>query len=97
MEIINLLDFIDCIELREWLKVNYNWVKLCWVVILCFKQFIYECILYIEVVEEVLCFGWIDLILKKLLDGCFVQWFLFYCKGSYWIELNKECCINFED
>ena len=32
MEIINLLDFTDRIELREWLKVNHNRVKSCWVV-----------------------------------------------------------------
>ena len=60
MEIINLLDFTDRIELREWLKVNHNRVKSCWVVTSRSKQPTYECIPYIEVVEEALCFGWID-------------------------------------
>ena len=54
MEIINLLDFTDRIELREWLKVNHNRVKSCWVVTSRSKQPTYECIPYIEVVEEAL-------------------------------------------
>lgn len=70
MEIINLLDFTDRIELREWLKVNHNRVKSCWVVTSRSKQPTYECIPYIEVVEEALCFRWIDSTLKKLPDGC---------------------------
>ncbi len=50
----------------EWLKVNHNRVKSCWVVTSRSKQPTYECIPYIEVVEEALCFRWIDSTLKKL-------------------------------
>ena len=97
MEIINLLDFTDRIELREWLKVNHNRVKSCWVVTSRSKQPTYECIPYIEVVEEALCFGWIDSTLKKLPDGCLAQRLSPHRKGSHWTELNKERCINLED
>lgn len=97
MEIINLLDFTDRIELREWLKVNHNRVKSCWVVTSRSKQPTYECIPYIKVVEEALCFGWIDSTLKKLPDGCLAQRLSPHRKGSHWTELNKERCINLED
>lgn len=97
MEIINLLDFTDRIELREWQKVNHNRVKSCWVVTSRSKQPTYECIPYIEVVEEALCFGWIDSTLKKLPDGCLAQRLSPHRKGSHWTELNKERCINLED
>lgn len=97
MEIINLLDFTDRIELREWLKVNHNRVKSCWVVTSRSKQPTYECIPYIEVVEEALCFRWIDSTLKKLPDGCLAQRLSPHRKGSHWTELNKERCINLED
>ena len=73
MEIINLLDFVDRIELRNWLEVNHNHAKSCWVVTSRSKQPTYECIPYIEVVEEALCFGWIDSTLKKLPDGRLAQ------------------------
>ena len=32
MEIINLLDFTDRNELRNWLKANHNQAKSCWVI-----------------------------------------------------------------
>ena len=83
MEIFNLLDFTDRIKLREWLKVNHNQAK--------------SCIPYIEVIEEALCFGWIDSTLKKLPDGRLAQRLSPRRKGSHWTELNKERCINLED
>ena len=73
MEIINLLDFTDRIELRNWLKANHNQAKSCWVITSRSKQPTYKCIPYIEVVEEALCFGWIDSTIKKLPDGRLVQ------------------------
>ena len=97
MEIINLLDFTDRNELRNWLKANHNQAKSCWVITSRSKQPTYECIPYIEVVEEALCFGWIDSTLKKLPDGCLAQRLSPHRKGSHWTELNKERCINLED
>ena len=90
MEILNLLDFTDRIELRNWLEVNHNQAKSCWVVTSRSKQPTYECIPYIEVVEEALCFGWIDSTLKKLPDGRLAQRLSPRRKGSHWTELNKQ-------
>ena len=97
MEFLNLLDFTDRIELRNCLEVNHNQAKSCWVVTSRSKQPTYECIPYIEVVEEALCFGWIDSTLKKLPDGRLAQRLSPRRKGSHWSELNKERCINLED
>ena len=54
MEIINLQDFTDRIELRDWLEANHNQAKSCWVITSRSKQPTYKCIPYIEVVEEAL-------------------------------------------
>ena len=97
MEIINLLDFTDRNELRNWLKVNHIKAKQCWVVTSRSKQPTYKCIPYIEVVEEALCFGWIDSTIKKLPDGRLAQRLSPRRKRSHWTELNKERCMNLED
>ena len=97
MEIVNLLDFTDRIELRNWLEVNHNQAESCWVITSHSKQPTYTCIPYLEVVEEALCFGWIDSTLKKLPDGRLAQRLSPRRQGSHWTELNKERCINLED
>lgn len=97
MEILNPLYFTDRIELRNWLKDNYNRAKSCWIITSRSKQLTYECIPYIEVIEEALCFGWIDSTQKKLPDGRLAQRLSPHREGSHWTELNKERCINLED
>ena len=97
MEIINLLDFTDRNELRNWLKDNHNQAKSCWVITSRSKQPTYKCIPYFEVVEEALCFGWIDSTIKKLPDGRLAQRLSPRRKRSHWTESNKERCINLED
>ena len=70
MEVENLLHLGNRSELRQWLKENYNKEKCCWVVTYrskCPPE--WPAIPYIEVVEEALCFGWIDSTLKRLPDG----------------------------
>ncbi len=70
MEIVNLLNFRNRSQLRQWLEENHNKEKCCWVVI-CRRKCPPEwpAISYIDVVEEALCFGWIDSTLKRLPDG----------------------------
>nr|WP_251133669.1 YdeI/OmpD-associated family protein [Exiguobacterium sp. s46] len=60
----------------------------CWV-ILSRKQ-IGDGLLYLDAVEEALCFGWIDGIAKKTEDGELAQRFTPRRKNSNWTELNKE-------
>ena len=66
MEIINLLHFKDRSELRQWLADNHCKERCCWVVTYRNKCPKWSAIPYIEVVEEALCFGWIDSTLKRL-------------------------------
>ena len=65
MEVVNLLHLGSRSELRQWIKENHNKEKCCWVVTYrgkCPPE--WPAIPYIEVVEEALCFGWIDSTLK---------------------------------
>lgn len=61
-------------EPRYWLKDNHAKEKCCWVVTYR-RKYLPErpAIPYIEVVEEALCFGWIDSTLKRLSDGWLAQ------------------------
>lgn len=97
MEILNLLDFTERCQLRSWLEENHRQAKFCWVVTSRSKHTSYKCIPYIEIVEEALCFGWIDSTVKKMPDGRLVQRLSPRRKGSHWTELNKERCMSLED
>jgi len=44
---------------------------------------------YLEIVEEALCFGWIDSTKKVIAEGC-IQRITPRKKNSNWTELNKE-------
>ena len=69
MQIIDLLEFTNRKELRQWLVENHLAAKECWVTVNRGKQERDDCIPYVEVVEEALCFGWIDSTVKRLPDG----------------------------
>ena len=97
MEVVNLLHLGNRSELRHWLKENHNKEKCCWVVTYrskCPPE--WAAIPYIDVVEEALCFGWIDSTLKKLPDGRLAQRLSPRRKNSHWTDLNKQRCIDLE-
>ena len=96
MEIVNLLHFGNRGELRRWLEVNHCVERECWVVSFRGKSPAWKAIPYIEVVEEALCFGWIDSTLKRLPDGRLAQRLSPRRKNSHWTELNKQRCIDLE-
>lgn len=96
MQIINLLHFTDRQELRQWLECNHDKVGECWVVTFVSKCPEWPAIRYVEVVEEALCFGWIDSTKKKLPDGRLVQRLSPRRKGSHWTELNIQRCLDLE-
>jgi len=49
-----------------------------------------DALLYLDVVEECLCFGWIDGVKKKISDTQLAQRLSPRSKRSSWTELNKE-------
>ena len=97
MEIINLLHLSSRSELRQWLEENHNEEKCCWVVTYRGKRPEWPAIPYIEVVEEVLCFGWIDSTLKRLPDGRLAQRLSPRRPKSHWTQLNMDRCIDLEN
>ena len=97
MEITTLLEYSDRSQLRTWLKENHFKEKECWVVMSRSKTPPPGILPYIDVVEEALCFGWIDSTLKKLPDGRLAQRLSPRRKNSHWTKLNMDRCIDLED
>lgn len=96
MEIENLLHYNNRAELRQWLADNHTSERVCWVVTSRSKHHIEDIITYVEVVEEALCFGWIDSTLKRLPDGRLAQRLSPRRAKSHWTELNKQRCADLE-
>ena len=95
MEITLLLEFAERQQLRDWLQENHASTKECWVVISRARNPV-GVLPYLDVVEEALCFGWIDSTLKKLPDGRLAQRLSPRRKNSHWTELNKQRCQELE-
>lgn len=68
MEITTLLEYSDRSQLRAWLQENHSREKECWVVMSRSKTPPVGVLPYVDVVEEALCFGWIDSTLKRCMD-----------------------------
>ena len=92
MEIFNLLELKDRSQLRQWLEANHATERQCWVIMYRKNRPEWDALAYIEIVEEALCFGWIDSTNKKLPDGRLAQRLSPRRKGSHWTELNKQRC-----
>ncbi len=88
MEIEKLLQANSRKDLRIWLHENANTEKSCWVLV-CMRPSP-ERLLYLDVVEEALCFGWIDGVKKKISETELAQRLSPRSKKSSWTELNKE-------
>ena len=91
-QIPNLLEYATRAQLRQWLADNHRTAKECWVTVNRSKQPRTDCIPYVEVVEEALCFGWIDSTVKRLPDGRCAQRLSPRRKNSHWTELNLQRC-----
>ncbi|WP_238904977.1 YdeI/OmpD-associated family protein [Clostridium sp. YIM B02506] len=70
------------------MKDNSSIETSCWVVVSIVPKS--DTLLYLDVVEEALCFGWIDGIKKKNSENQLVQRLSPRSKKSSWTELNKE-------
>ncbi|MBO6117838.1 MAG: YdeI/OmpD-associated family protein [Bacteroidales bacterium] len=85
----NILDLTNIQDLRTWLENNSAKEKECWVKSSRNKQCPEDCLPYLAIVEQALCFGWIDSTCKKI-DGGLYQRLSPRKKSSPWTELNKE-------
>ena len=96
MEITTLLEYSERSQLRAWLQENHSKEKECWVIMSRSKTPPPGILPYIDVVEEALCFGWIDSTLKKLPDGRLAQRLSPRRKNSHWTDLNIKRCRDLE-
>lgn len=88
MEIDILLEYSDREQLRRWLEENHSTAQHCWVATYRGKTPMPNALPYLAVVEEALCFGWIDSTLKRLPDGRLAQRISPRRKNSHWTERN---------
>jgi uncharacterized protein YdeI (YjbR/CyaY-like superfamily) len=76
-------------EWRHWLEKNHLKSDGIWVIYLK-KHTKKESLSYNEGVEEALCFGWIDSLVKTIDNECYKQKYTPRRKGSVWSEVNKK-------
>lgn len=88
MEIENLISVKSRGDLRIWLQENCKIEKFCWVLVS--MKPTPDMLLYLDAVEEALCFGWIDGVKKKISETELAQRLSPRSKKSSWTELNKE-------
>ncbi len=74
---------------RSWLEKNFDKSPGIWVIF--YKNHVnIKCIKYREALEEALCFGWIDSIIKKIDNQQYVRKFTPRRDTTKWSELNKK-------
>lgn len=96
MEIDLLLEYGDRAQLRRWLVENHATASHCWVTCNRGKTPRPDAIPYLDVVEEALCFGWIDSTCKRISDGRLAQRLSPRRRGSHWTDLNRQRCADLE-
>jgi uncharacterized protein YdeI (YjbR/CyaY-like superfamily) len=84
-----LLQFKNRAGWRAWLAENHSKSKGTWLAI-SKKHAKNAALSYEEAVEEALCFGWIDSIVKKRDVETFQQWFAPRRENSIWSVSNKR-------
>lgn len=87
------LYFADKDDWRKWLEKNHATQNEAWLVH--YKKHTRKtCITYRDAVEEALCFGWIESLLRTIDDEQFAQRYSPSKKDSYWSEANKKSAEN---
>lgn len=87
MEITNLTFFSNTSELQDWLKANHSTVKELWVGFYK-KDSGLTSTTYAETLDEMLCYGWIDGIRKRIDENSFTIRFTPRKPSSIWSQVN---------
>lgn len=74
-------------EWRAWLKANHRSADVVWLI---FDKQPHRNVTYAEAVEEALCFGWIDGVVKPLDAKQYAQRFTPRRNTSNWSAVNRE-------
>ncbi len=84
-----LREFCSRQELRDWLEGNHETASTFWLV--CYKKHVADrYVPYGEIVEELLCFGWIDSRTRRLDDARTMYLVAPRKPGSTWSASNKK-------
>lgn len=78
---------------REWLDINHDRSPGIWMIFYK-KHADNQCIKYREALEEALCYGWIDSIIKKVDDDRYVRKYTPRTNISKWSDLNKKIVLS---
>lgn len=74
---------------REWLKINHKTERSVWVI--CYKKDSDKpSLAWSDLVDEALCFGWIDSTRRAIDDEKFKQYFSKRKPNGTWSKINKE-------
>ena len=89
MEYRNILNIQSREEFRGWLILHHADEQECYVELKRGKPVDGKHLWYLDAIEEVLCFGWVDSTVRAV-NGRSMQRFSPRRKGGNWTELNKE-------
>ncbi len=85
--------FINREAWRQWLLENHAGFNEFWIIF--YKKHTGKpTVIYREALEEALCFGWIDGILKRIDDECYMQRFTPRRSRSNWSETNIKLALK---
>lgn len=85
----NLLLCNTLTQWRKWLKGNHRKVGVIWLVFLK-KDHGGQTLTYDEALDEALCYGWIDSLIKKIDDAQYARKFTPRKEVSKWSPINKR-------
>ncbi len=78
---------------RSWLEANHNKNFGIWIIF--YKKHVnIECVAYNEALEEALCFGWIDSLIKRIDNDQYARKFTPRTNKTKWSEINKKLVIS---
>jgi len=89
MKELEYIYFENQTSFRNWLQENHGISPGIWVIFYK-KHTRKKCIKYDEALDEALCFGWIDSIIKKTDDDKYARKFTPRTNITKWSELNKK-------
>jgi len=89
MKDLEFIHFKNRAEFRNWQQYHHATSPGIWMIFYR-KNLNVECIEYNDALEEALCFGWIDSIIKKLDDNRYARKFTPRKNTTKWSEVNKK-------
>jgi uncharacterized protein YdeI (YjbR/CyaY-like superfamily) len=85
----NLYDCESIAEWRNWLAQNHAVEKEVWLVYYK-KESSHPSLSYLETLDEALCYGWVDSLIKKIDEARYARKFTPRRETSKWSQVNKK-------